>query len=57
MSTATKEAQRPQVDPAQYRPGGTITQWTPEDLFIVFYATCLAVCWWFYARKGAEAPS
>ncbi|UQX01540.1 hypothetical protein [Streptomyces sp. RerS4] len=21
-----------------------------------FYATCLAVCWWFYARKGAEAP-
>ncbi|MDG4860162.1 NarK family nitrate/nitrite MFS transporter [Streptomyces sp. T-3] len=26
-------------------------------LFIVFYATCLAVCWWFYARKGAEAPS
>ncbi|MFD3541769.1 NarK family nitrate/nitrite MFS transporter [Streptomyces sp. NPDC058662] len=26
-------------------------------IFIVFYATCLAVCWWFYARKGAEAPS
>ncbi|MBT2472301.1 NarK family nitrate/nitrite MFS transporter [Streptomyces sp. ISL-66] len=26
-------------------------------LFIGFYATCLAVCWWFYARKGAEAPS
>ncbi|MCX5377867.1 hypothetical protein [Streptomyces sp. NBC_00091] len=25
-------------------------------LFIGFYATCLAVCWWFYARKGAEAP-
>ncbi|MFG2993434.1 hypothetical protein ACGFZK_29750 [Streptomyces sp. NPDC048257] len=26
-------------------------------LFIGFCATCLAVCWWFYARKGAEAPS
>lgn len=26
-------------------------------LFIGFYATCLAVCWWFYARRGAEAPS
>lgn len=26
-------------------------------IFIGFYATCLAVCWWFYARKGAEAPS
>ncbi|MET9464739.1 hypothetical protein ABZY44_07920 [Streptomyces sp. NPDC006544] len=28
-------------------------------MFIVigFYATSLAVCWWFYARKGAEAPS
>ncbi|MEU7551753.1 NarK family nitrate/nitrite MFS transporter [Streptomyces sp. NPDC044571] len=26
-------------------------------LFIGFYATCLALCWWFYAREGAEAPS
>ncbi|MGW2230639.1 NarK family nitrate/nitrite MFS transporter [Streptomyces formicae] len=26
-------------------------------MFIGFYATCLVVCWWFYARKGAEAPS
>ncbi|WP_404959671.1 hypothetical protein [Streptomyces sp. 147326] len=26
-------------------------------LFIGFYASCLAVCWWFYARKGAEASS
>lgn len=25
--------------------------------FIVFYATCLGVCWWFYARKGTEASS
>ncbi|MFD8882473.1 hypothetical protein ACFV0H_08110 [Streptomyces erythrochromogenes] len=24
---------------------------------IGFYATCLAVCRWFYARNGAEAPS
>ncbi|RRD90192.1 NarK family nitrate/nitrite MFS transporter [Conchiformibius steedae] len=23
--------------------------------FIVFYALCLALNWWFYARKGAEA--
>lgn len=26
-------------------------------VFIGFYVTCLIVCWWFYARKGAEAPS
>ena len=26
-------------------------------VFIVFYALCLGVCWWFYARPGAEAPS
>ncbi|MER6389677.1 hypothetical protein ABT236_14515 [Streptomyces sp. NPDC001523] len=26
-------------------------------LFFGFYATCLAVCRWFYARQGAEAPS
>ena len=25
-------------------------------VFIGFYAVCL-VCWWYYARKGAEAPS
>ncbi|WP_353943119.1 NarK family nitrate/nitrite MFS transporter [Streptomyces sp. HUAS MG91] len=25
--------------------------------FVGFYATCVAVCWWFYARKGAESPS
>ncbi len=24
--------------------------------FLAFYATCLGVTWWFYARKGAEAP-
>ena len=24
--------------------------------FIVFYATCIVVTWWFYARKGAERP-
>ncbi|WP_237292870.1 MULTISPECIES: hypothetical protein [Streptomyces] len=113
MSTATQQAPEVLADPAQYRPGHTITQWTPEDpsfwpegqgpeaqaaalkqsemeagavtgfssaiaaygfffipamfeatavtnalwMFIGFYATCLAVCWWFYARKGAEAPS
>jgi NNP family nitrate/nitrite transporter-like MFS transporter len=24
--------------------------------FLVFYATCLGVTWWYYARKGAEVP-
>ncbi|NGN64389.1 MFS transporter [Streptomyces sp. A7024] len=25
--------------------------------FVGFYASCLAVTWWYYARKGAESPS
>ncbi|MFD7320716.1 MFS transporter [Streptomyces sp. NPDC059875] len=25
--------------------------------FVAFYASCTVVTWWFYARKGAEAPS
>ncbi len=32
---------------------------TPENAlygFAVYYATCLAVNWWFYARKNAEKP-
>jgi MFS transporter, NNP family, nitrate/nitrite transporter len=24
--------------------------------FIVFYATCIVLTWWYYSRKGAEAP-
>jgi NNP family nitrate/nitrite transporter-like MFS transporter len=24
--------------------------------FVAFYATCLAITWWFYSRKGAEMP-
>ena len=24
--------------------------------FIVFYATCIVITWWFYARRGAERP-
>lgn len=24
--------------------------------FIIFYATCALINWWFYARKGAEVP-
>ncbi|WP_034763535.1 NarK family nitrate/nitrite MFS transporter [Chrysiogenes arsenatis] len=24
--------------------------------FIVFYVTCIAMTWWFYARRGAEMP-
>ncbi len=24
--------------------------------FVVFYAICLVITWWFYSRKGAEAP-
>lgn len=25
--------------------------------FVGFYVTCIGVCRWFYARKGAESPS
>ncbi|MGW2397326.1 NarK family nitrate/nitrite MFS transporter [Kitasatospora sp. NPDC001664] len=25
--------------------------------FVAFYLSCLAVTWWYYARKGAEYPS
>jgi NNP family nitrate/nitrite transporter-like MFS transporter len=25
-------------------------------LFIVFYVTCIAITWWFYARRKAEMP-
>jgi NNP family nitrate/nitrite transporter-like MFS transporter len=25
-------------------------------LFIVFYLTCIALTWWYYARKNAEMP-
>lgn len=25
-------------------------------VFIVFYLTCIAATWWFYARKGAQMP-
>ncbi|MFC7306203.1 NarK family nitrate/nitrite MFS transporter [Streptomyces monticola] len=25
--------------------------------FVAFYASCIVVTWWFYARKGAESPS
>ena len=25
-------------------------------LFIVFYVTCIAMTWWYYARRNAEAP-
>ena len=24
--------------------------------FIAFYITCIAITWWFYSRRGAEAP-
>jgi NNP family nitrate/nitrite transporter-like MFS transporter len=24
--------------------------------FIVFYATCIALTWWFYSRRGAQRP-
>ncbi|RHW20391.1 nitrate/nitrite transporter [Pseudomonas jilinensis] len=24
--------------------------------FILFYASCIAITWWFYARRGAPAP-
>jgi NNP family nitrate/nitrite transporter-like MFS transporter len=25
-------------------------------VFLAFYVSCLVLTWWFYARKGAEAP-
>ncbi|MER5638889.1 NarK family nitrate/nitrite MFS transporter [Kitasatospora sp. NPDC002227] len=25
--------------------------------FVAFYLSCLALTWWYYARKGAESPS
>ncbi|MGW0731500.1 NarK family nitrate/nitrite MFS transporter [Streptomyces sp. NPDC002851] len=25
--------------------------------FVAFYVSCIAVTWWYYARKGAESPS
>ncbi|WP_028989422.1 MFS transporter [Thermithiobacillus tepidarius] len=25
--------------------------------FLLFYVTCIAVSWWYYARRGAEVPS
>jgi NNP family nitrate/nitrite transporter-like MFS transporter len=31
-------------------PGGAL--W----VFIVFYLTCVALTWWYYARRGAEIP-
>ncbi len=24
--------------------------------FVAFYATCIAITWWWYFRRGAEAP-
>ena len=39
--------------------GGQIEAGTPEYGlygFAGYYMTCLAVNWWFYARKGAEIP-
>jgi NNP family nitrate/nitrite transporter-like MFS transporter len=25
--------------------------------FILFYASCVLINWWFYARKNAEMPA
>ncbi len=39
--------------------GPQIVAGTPEVAFYgfaIYYVTCLAVNWWFYARKGAEVP-
>ena len=39
--------------------GAQIKAHTPEYAlygFAAYYLTCLAVNWWFYARKGAEVP-
>ena len=39
--------------------GGQIQNGTPEYAlygFTIYYASCLVVNWWFYARKNAEKP-
>ncbi len=39
--------------------GAQIKAKTPENAlygFAIYYATCLVVNWWFYARKNAEVP-
>jgi NNP family nitrate/nitrite transporter-like MFS transporter len=39
--------------------GTQIKNGTPEYAlygFAAYYATCIVVCWWFYARKNAEVP-
>lgn len=39
--------------------GGQIESGTPEYAlygFAAYYASCLIVNWWFYARRGAEIP-
>jgi NNP family nitrate/nitrite transporter-like MFS transporter len=39
--------------------GNAIKNGVPQQalwLFLMFYLTCLAVSWWYYARKHAEAP-
>ncbi len=39
--------------------GQQIKNGTPENAlygFAVYYASCLVVNWWYYARKGAENP-
>lgn len=34
----------------------TGTAGTALYMFIVFYLTCIAVTWWYYSRRNAEAP-
>ena len=39
--------------------GNAIKSGSPQTAlvqFLVFYVTCLALTWWFYFRKNAEAP-
>jgi len=39
--------------------GNAIKNGSPQTAlieFLVFYVTCLALTWWYYFRKGAEAP-
>jgi NNP family nitrate/nitrite transporter-like MFS transporter len=39
--------------------GNAIKSGSPQTAlveFLAFYVTCLAVTWWFYARKNAETP-
>ena len=44
--------------PGSYGVSITLTGGVQAALFafVAFYASCIAITWWYYARHGAEAP-